>query len=120
MKRLSALFALLYSLSIFAGPRDVYQDMLKGKAIIFDVREAEELTNGKIKGATWVPFSSLQNSEKETIEKVKALSGTKSIHMYCRSGRRTKIFTDKLIEKGIPASNLGGFEDLKKAGLPVE
>lgn len=90
------------------------------KAIIIDVREVDEIMNGKIKGAKEIPLS-LMTSDKMRFEKeLELLPKDKEIIVYCRSGRRSGIVGVKLKEKGYNVKNLGGFSDWEKAGLPIE
>jgi phage shock protein E len=104
---------------IFAGNMDIYQKMVKGEAIILDVREEDEIKSGMIKGAQWIPLSDLNRHPIESIKKLKALLGSKALHIYCRSGQRANTFIHKIKEQGLAGTNLGGFSGLENQGLPV-
>ena len=114
---LSALTCFIVSCAS-AGPKDSYEEVLAGKAVIIDVRENDEVKNGMIDQAAWIPLSKMESTPAETTEEVRSLAGGKTIYVYCRSGRRSQIFLDKLKEGQVSGVNLGGYEDLLKAGLP--
>lgn len=122
MKSITAfiLFTTLCASAALAGPKEAYKEMKDGKAIILDVREKSEVDEGIIKGAEWVPLSAMEKSPSQTIKKVSELSEGKTIYVYCRSGRRSQTFIDKMETSDLTGKNLGGFEDLVKAGLPVK
>lgn len=63
--------------------------------IILDVRTAEEYAEGHIKNAILIPDYEIE-SKAETILKEKE----QLILVYCRSGRRSKIASEKLVELG--------------------
>ncbi len=134
MKNISQYLAVFASLfvvgiifkSVFAqslptiSPTDASKLAGENKAIIVDVREVDEIMNGKIKGSKEIPLS-LMTSEKQRFEKeLELLPKDKEILVYCRSGRRSGIVGAKLKEKGYNVKNLGGFSDWEKAGLPTE
>lgn len=102
-----------------AGPVEAYRELTEGKAVFLDVREKEEIKSGMIKGANWIPLSEMEASSANTLKKVKATAAGKNIYLYCRSGRRSQIFLSSLEKAGLSGENLGGFQDLVKAGLPV-
>ena len=112
------LIALFVTTSVFAGPREAYQEMLEGKAVFLDVRENDEVMAGMIKGAKWIPLTEMETSPTETITKVKEVAAGKNIYLYCRSGRRSQIFLDHMNRAGVSGKNLGGYQDLVKEGLP--
>lgn len=119
MKPLILMSLCLFTIaSAVAGPKESYDEVLAGKAIMIDVREPDEVKAGMIDKALSVPLSKMQASPAETTKEVKSLAAGKQIYVYCRSGRRSQIFADKLKESDITAVNLGGYEDLLKAGLP--
>lgn len=102
------------------SPTEALKLTVDNKAIIVDVREVDEMMNGKIKGSKEIPLS-LMTSDKERFEKeLELLPKDKEILVYCRTGRRSGIVGAKLKEKGYNVKNLGGFSDWEKAGLPTE
>jgi rhodanese-related sulfurtransferase len=97
-----------------------YEKLSKGEAIILDVREKDEVSNGMIKGAEWIPLSALKSDPKNTITKLKKLISQKELYIYCRSGARANTFFKDIKEHGIEGKNLGGYSDLVAKGLPSE
>lgn len=111
---------LFLMLSCATDPHRVYRSVMAGEAILIDVREIDEVKGGTIQNAHWVPNSRMQSHPHETAEEVKLLAGERSIYVFCRSGRRSELFIDRLEERGIDAENFGGYTDLVRAGLPVK
>lgn len=112
------LTALLFASSVFAGPREAYQELLDGKAVFLDVRENSEVKLGMIQGALWIPLSEMEASPDDTVSKVRDVSAGKTIYVYCRSGRRSEIFLNHMSSAGLAGINLGAYQDLLKEGLP--
>ena len=80
---------------------------LGNQGVLFlDVRTRQEFVNdGRIKNALLVPVNSL---EKKLIDL--EIHKQKKIFVYCRSGRRSKLATDILINNNFNAFNMeGGF-----------
>ncbi len=76
--------------------------------VLLDVRRADEYKNGHIPGAV------LHTNELMTKENTEALLKDKnqSIYVYCRSGRRSKEASKKLIEYGYKnVIEIGGILD---------
>ena len=63
--------------------------------IILDVREQEEYDKGHVPGAILIPYMQIE-------EKAKGMLPDKNqlILVYCRSGRRSKIAAEALVELG--------------------
>lgn len=77
--------------------------------IILDVRTIEEFTEGHIEGAV-----SLDHEDIESKAKVVLPDKNKTILVYCRSGRRSKIAAQKLSEMGYTdVREFGGIIDWK-------
>ncbi len=77
-----------------------------------DVREENEIQEGMIEKAMWLPMTKINANEDWQKEFLQA-SKDKKIFLYCRSGSRSGKFQALLKEKGIASENLGGFEQLK-------
>jgi len=72
---------------------------------IVDVRTAQEFGQGHIPGAVNIDINS-----KDFTEKSRILDITRPVAVYCRSGRRSKIASDKLVRMGFEVTELdGGF-----------
>ncbi|MDH3313468.1 MAG: rhodanese-like domain-containing protein [Nitrosopumilus sp.] len=79
----------------------------KNDFVIIDVREADELANGKIDGSKHMPLGlTIRNTKKKQIEDLR----DKKICTYCGTGYRGNIAADELNQEGFNAVTLdGGF-----------
>lgn len=71
--------------------------------IIVDVRTKEEFASGHVVNAINIPLDDLKNA---TFDK------TKTIIVYCKSGRRSALAYDKLTSLGIKAFDLGAYDNI--------
>jgi rhodanese-related sulfurtransferase len=126
MKLIQIMISVLFLISCSASTpskktiKEAYEKVLSDKAIFLDVRESDEVNQGVIKNARWIPLSSLQENQTITLNQVKELTQDKEIYIYCRSGKRSGIFVKTLKENGIISQNIGGFSDLQSLGLPTQ
>jgi rhodanese-related sulfurtransferase len=127
MKSLRHFLALLVSsIALVAAevpkiaPADAAKLVADGKAVLVDVREANECQESGIAApALMLPKSDFDGAQvewKDFLAKV----GDKQVILYCRSGRRSGLVADALAAKGIKTANLGSFTDWSGAGLPVK
>ena len=63
--------------------------------IILDVREQDEYDAGHIPEAILIPYTQIEEKANETL-----LDKDQLILVYCRSGRRSKIAAEALVELG--------------------
>ena len=63
--------------------------------IILDVRTQEEYDEGHIPGAILIPYTQIEEKANEVLQDKDQL-----ILVYCRSGRRSKIAAEVLVELG--------------------
>ena len=107
------LFILLLAAAIFAAcgqtekivKESVYMNITAEEAkvlmesetgyIILDVREQDEYDAGHIPGAILIPYTRIEEEASEKLTDKDQL-----ILVYCRSGRRSKIAADALVEVG--------------------
>ena len=83
-------------------------DIIKTGTTIIDVRTAEEFAAGHIEGAINIPFDQIVAG----VEKI-GLKNDASIVLYCRSGRRSRLADESLLQAGFTDSvNAGGYESL--------
>ncbi len=82
--------------------------------ILLDVRTEEEYDSAHIEEATLIPVAELCNRTEE-------LNKSKKIVVYCRSGHRSAIASDILIEHGFKRvyNVLGGINEWEERGYPV-
>lgn len=92
----------------------------ENKVVVIDVREADEVKEGKVKGALEIPLSLMTEHKADFDKKISELSKEIEIYVYCRSGRRSGIVKEELLKQGYKVKNIGGFETLKAKGLPTE
>lgn len=87
------------------------------KLIILDVREQEEVENGKIPTAFNIPYGYVESQVKNIVSDRRT-----RIIVYCASGVRSRLIAQKLKEKGFTHvySLDGGFNQWKACGYPVE
>lgn len=79
----------------------------KGNAIVVDVREPDEMSEGYIDGSILVPLTNFESNVKEKLKDKNAL-----YLLYCRSGRRSAIAAKKLLTMGyINVLDFGGIID---------
>ena len=75
----------------------------KGEFVIIDVREADELANGKIEDSIHMPLGlTIRNAKKKQIENLRG----KKICTYCGTGYRGNIAADELNKEGFNAVTL--------------
>ena len=63
--------------------------------VILDVRERDEYDTGHIPGAILIPYTQITEKAEKVLEEKDQL-----ILVYCRSGRRSKIAAEALVELG--------------------
>lgn len=83
-------------------------------ALLLDVREINEWAAGHIPGAVHVPMSSLRADHDVLADR------SRTIVCVCRSGNRSRMVTDALLDGGWHATNMvGGMKAWAAAGFPV-
>jgi len=87
-------------------------------AVVVDVRTPEEFAQGHLKGALNI---NVQAPDFQDQIQALGLNPDQPIYLYCRSGRRSQRAAEILREMGFrQLYNIGGFEDLARAGAEVE
>jgi rhodanese-related sulfurtransferase len=93
------------------------------KAVLIDVREADEWKRGHLEQAQFVPLSELKQIAGDAAlagELQKKLPKDKIVYCHCGSGVRVLPAADILGKLGYDIRPLAaGFSDLKAAGFPV-
>lgn len=86
-----------------------------GKALVVDVREADEFARGHIPGATNRPLSTFEASALPD-------PGDRILVLNCAGGKRSAMALDKcaMAKSSIDTHLAGGFDAWQKAGLSVE
>ena len=76
---------------------------------ILDVREQDEYDSGHIPGAILIPYTQINEQAEEALP-----DKDKLILVYCRSGRRSKIASESLVQLGYTnVKEFGGIIDWK-------
>ena len=70
---------------------------------IVDARTPQEYIEGHIPGAVNIDINS-----KDFIRQAASLDKTRPVAVYCRSGRRSKVAAEKLIDNGFSVTELDG------------
>lgn len=104
-----------------AGIREASVDEVKGRLdktpglLMLDVREADEVETGKVKGAVHIPRGFLE-LKIEGVEK----NRDREVIVYCAGGVRSALAAKSLVEMGYTnvTSMAGGFTAWKNRGLP--
>ena len=96
----------------------------KGEITLVDVRDIRELwKDGTIKDSIHIPRGMLEFwlDPQSSYFQEKKIGDMKNIVLYCALGFRSALATKTLKEMGFTniANAEGGFDSLKKAGLPV-
>ncbi|MBK8140010.1 MAG: rhodanese-like domain-containing protein [Chitinophagaceae bacterium] len=103
-------------------PQQVKQELLSGATLI-DIRESDELKNGKIAGSTHAPRGMLEFYAGESLPYHKPqFDKSKRIILYCATSGRSALAVKTLKQLGYTnvAHLDGGLKAWKEAGLDVE
>ncbi len=98
-------------------PAEVKQAVADGKAVLIDVREADEWKDGHLKDAKHLALSDIKAGV--TAEQLKKLIPTgKVVYLHCAAGGRCRKAADLLKAAGIESRPLKpGYDDLVKSGF---
>jgi phage shock protein E len=85
--------------------------------VILDVRTADEVGEGFIKGAQYIDIT-----QPDFLKKIKSLDKNDPVYVYCKKGGRSANASEKLAKAGFTKvyNMMGGFDSWKDAGYPVE
>jgi len=113
----------LFSICVYAAvdknmPKKAVNEFHNGHAVLLDVRENEEVAQGRVKGALVFPKSRIGTPEWDKF--TASLKKDKPIYVYCRSGHRADSAVTELKKLGFNAENAGGLNDLKKEGAETQ
>jgi rhodanese-related sulfurtransferase len=95
-------------------PQQVSQLLADGEAQLIDVRQTDEHEAGHIAGSRLIELADLP-TEAATIDR------DRPVILYCRSGGRSAMATEALLEAGYDAHNMsGGMLEWEAVGLEME
>ena len=101
-------------------PQEAFGMVKNRLAVLIDVREREELSDGMAWGAEWMPLSKIKENHSDWQTMKQQLPADKMVIFYCGSGNRAGKVAKMLKDDGFQTGNMGGFQEWQKAGLPVE
>lgn len=101
-------------------PAEVNQLIQSGEALLFDVREQEEVAEGMAEPAKWFPLSHMVDGAEEWEKFLGQLSKVHLLVFYCASGKRSDGVAEYLAERGFKTANMGGFSNWRDAGLKTK
>ncbi|MCB1190486.1 MAG: rhodanese-like domain-containing protein [Leptospiraceae bacterium] len=112
MKRiLLLLIVFLFGLQVYAADKVSLVNALKSGAIVVDVRTPFEYGRGHYNGAINIPVDQISMRHKELGKK------GQNIIVYCRSGRRSEIAKNNLMQMGFTnVFNGGSLADMMSNG----
>lgn len=103
------------------SPEDAYAAAMTNRAILVDVREADEIkSSGIAEFAVWLATTSINGRGPSYQEALQKWPKEQKLIFYCRSGRRSEIAADHFATLGYRTLNAGSFQEWKDAGLPVK
>lgn len=100
----------------------VEAELASGEAILVDIREADEVANGRIEGSIHVPRGMLEfRADPSTPYHQEPLDPSKRVILHCASGGRSALAAATLKSMGYDrvAHLDGGFKGWKEAGKPT-
>jgi rhodanese-related sulfurtransferase len=100
------------------SPAEADERVKAGTAVLIDVREPDEWTDGVAEPALLCSFSDLRG-ERAQWKAVLEANRDKELIVYCASGARSGIVAGMLRKEGFNAVNAGGYGGWRSAGLPV-
>ncbi|ACY47169.1 rhodanese-like domain-containing protein [Rhodothermus marinus] len=93
---------------------EVFLHRRRPEDVVIDVRTPEEFAQGHLEGAI-----NLDLMASDFHEKVARLDPNRTYYLYCRSGNRSGQAARLLRKRGLEAYNIGGLEDLARAGATI-
>jgi phage shock protein E len=93
-----------------------YKEQAKKEGILVDVRTTQEFEAGHLAGA-----SNADYLDGTFTKSIKDWDKEKTYYLYCKSGNRSSKAAQLMQEAGFKnIYNIGGYQDLKSAGLPTK
>jgi rhodanese-related sulfurtransferase len=100
-------------------PRDCQDRVLSGEALLVDVRESNEWSNGVAEKAVLLPFSDLTGARIKWQPFLAGVAG-RELLFYCGAGVRSAIAARVLANEGFRTANAGSFKEWNSAGWPID
>lgn len=102
------------------SPAEAHQRVLRGEAILVDVREADELERGMAQSAWFIATTEIQKQSPKWTAFCEQVPRDKVLIFYCAAGVRAGRAAKVMVDDGCRVLNMGGFDDWLAAGLPVQ
>ncbi|WP_397546419.1 rhodanese-like domain-containing protein [Rhodothermus marinus] len=93
---------------------EVFLHRRRPNDVVIDVRTPEEFAQGHLEGAI-----NLDLMAPDFHENIARLDPNRTYYLYCRSGNRSGQAARLLRERGLEAYNIGGLEELARAGASI-
>lgn len=99
---------------------EVAENVATKAAVLVDVRSEEEWNEGHVRGAVFLPVTTLcDGCDAATLANL--LPAGSIVYTYCRVGQRAKVAAFVLQKHGYTVRALQpGFDDMVEAGFPAE
>lgn len=98
----------------------VKKSVQDGKAVLVDVREADEWKDGHLKDAKHIALSDLKKGVPDDVLKKQIPAGS-VVYLHCASGKRCLAAADLLKKQGFDVRPLkDGYQALVKNGFPKD
>lgn len=101
------------------SPRDAFEKVSQGTAVLVDVREQDEIEEGMAAPAQWMPTSEIDENSPRWKGFIETLPKNKPVILYCAAGVRSGRAAALLETLGYQTLNVGGYNDWTGAGLPT-
>lgn len=92
--------------------------MRKGEAVLIDVREPREWTEGVAEGAVLLPLTDLTGARKQWTPFLAEMKD-RELLLYCAAGGRSAIAARVLAAEGMRTVNAGSLSEWAAAGWPI-
>jgi rhodanese-related sulfurtransferase len=117
MNPIKTIKALFTSAPRFA-PVECHERVRTGEAVLIDVREPSEWSEGVAEKAVLLPLSDLTGRRAQW-EKFLAESGGRELLCYCAAGGRSSIAARMLANEGFRTGNSGSLRDWATSGWAI-
>jgi rhodanese-related sulfurtransferase len=99
------------------APDEAIESAKASQGVFVDVREKEEVDEGRVEGAKWIPLSGLKENSHTTEAELAKLDRSKEVLLYCRTGNRSGQAASLLEKRGFKVRNAGSYSGLIGAGM---
>jgi rhodanese-related sulfurtransferase len=112
------IFRLIFAMRPGTSVADIRAALVNGSAVLVDVREPAEWTQGIAEHALLLPLSDLRGARTRWMPALEKLRG-KKLYLYCQSGARSGTAAAQLRKEGFDAANAGSYLRWQQGGGSV-